>query len=116
MNLFDRRELNNGVGNALSRAVELTVTPLIFGFFGWLLDGRLGTRPVFMFLFFAFVLGYTLWKEYVLYGKAMDEEQAKLFGVPGERAPASRTEMGSGGAAPEGSAKLFGRRGEDGKA
>jgi hypothetical protein len=33
-----------------------------------------------MFLFFAFVLGYTLWKEYVLYGKAMDAEQEKLFG------------------------------------
>ena len=80
MNLFDRRELNNGAGKALSRAVELTVTPLIFGFFGWLLDGRLGTRPLFMFVFFAFVLGYTLWKEYVLYGKEMDEEQAKLLG------------------------------------
>ena len=85
MNQFDRRELNNGVGNALSRAVELTVTPLIFGFFGWLLDGRLGTRPLFMFLFFAFVLGYTLWKEYVLYGKAMDAEQEKLFGRGGQK-------------------------------
>ena len=80
MDLRERRELNNGVGNALSRAVEITVTPLIFGFFGYLLDGRLGTRPVFMFLFFAFVLGYTLWKEYVLYGKVMDAEQEKLFG------------------------------------
>jgi F0F1-type ATP synthase assembly protein I len=88
VNLFDRRELNNGAGNALSRAVELTVTPLIFGFFGFLVDGRLGTRPVFMFLFFAFVLAYTLWKEYVLYGKTMDAEQEKLFGRPsgdGER-------------------------------
>jgi len=84
VNLFDRRELNNGVGKALSRAVELTVTPLIFGFFGFLLDNRLGTRPVFMFLFFAFVLGYTLWKEYVLYGQAMDAEQEKLFGRRGE--------------------------------
>jgi F0F1-type ATP synthase assembly protein I len=82
VNLFDRRELNNGAGNALSRAVELTVTPLIFGFFGFLVDGRLGTRPVFMFLLFAFVLGYTLWKEYVLYGKTMDAEQEKLFGRP----------------------------------
>ena len=88
MNLFDRRELNNGAGKALSRAVELTVTPLICGFFGWLLDGRLGTRPVFMFVFFAFVLGYTLWKEYVLYGKEMDEEQRRLFGQRREGGPA----------------------------
>ena len=83
MNLRERRELNNGVGNALSRAVELTVTPMIFGFFGYLLDGRLGTRPIFMFVFFLFVLGYTLWKQFVLYSAAMDEEQRKLFGAPG---------------------------------
>jgi F0F1-type ATP synthase assembly protein I len=80
VDLRERRELNNGVGNALSRAVELTVTPLIFGFFGYLLDGRLGTRPVFMFVFFLFVLGYTLWKQFVLYSTAMDKEQQKLFG------------------------------------
>ena len=85
MDLRERRELNNGVGNALSRAVEITVTPLIFGFFGYLLDGRLGTRPVFMFVFFLFVLGYTLWKQYVLYGKAMDEEQRRLFGRGGQQ-------------------------------
>lgn len=86
MDLRDRRELNNGVGNALSRAVELTVTPMIFGFFGYLLDGRFGTRPVFMFVFFLFVLGYTLWKQFVLYSKAMDAEQQKLFGRGGDRA------------------------------
>lgn len=82
MNLRERRELNNGVGNALSRAVELTVTPMIFGFFGYLLDGRLGTRPVFMFVFFLFVLGYTLWKQYVLYSATMDEEQRKIMRRP----------------------------------
>ena len=80
MNLFDRRELNNGAGNALSRAVELTVTPLIFGFFGFLVDGRLGTRPVFMFLFFAFVLAYTIWKQFVLYRNAIDKEQKRVMG------------------------------------
>ena len=39
----ERRELNNGSGEALARAFELVVTPVIFGFFGWLLDGWLGT-------------------------------------------------------------------------
>ena len=84
MDLRERRELNNGVGNALSRAVEITVTPLIFGFFGYLLDSRLGTRPAFMFVLFVFVLGYTLWKQYALYSADMDREQRRLFGAPRE--------------------------------
>jgi len=81
--LPERRELNKGFGDALSRAMELVVTPMIFGFFGYLLDGRFGTRPVLMFALFAFVLGYEVWKHFVLYGKAMDEEQQKLFGQKG---------------------------------
>jgi F0F1-type ATP synthase assembly protein I len=39
-----RRELNNGFGDALSRAFELAATPAIFGGIGWLLDRWLGTR------------------------------------------------------------------------
>ncbi|HMC41765.1 MAG TPA: AtpZ/AtpI family protein [Acidimicrobiales bacterium] len=46
-NLRDRRELYNGFGTALSRAFELVVTPLLFGLGGHLLDGALGTGPVF---------------------------------------------------------------------
>jgi F0F1-type ATP synthase assembly protein I len=46
-NLRERRELYNGFGNALSRAFELVVTPLLFGFAGHLLDGALGTGPLF---------------------------------------------------------------------
>jgi F0F1-type ATP synthase assembly protein I len=80
MDLRERRELDNGIGDAFSRAFELVLTPAVFGFFGYLLDGRLGTRPLFMFVFFVFVLGYILWKQFVLYSKAMDEEQRKLLG------------------------------------
>ena len=80
MELRDRQDLSNGFGNALSRAVELAVTPVIFGFLGYLLDGRLGTRPVFMLVAFLLVFGYTLWKHYVLYSAAMDREQRKLLG------------------------------------
>jgi F0F1-type ATP synthase assembly protein I len=78
--LRDRQDLNNGFGNALSRAVELAVTPMIFGFLGYLLDGRFGTRPVFMLVGFLLVLGYTLWKHYVLYSAAMDREQRRVLG------------------------------------
>ena len=83
MDLRDRRELNSGFGDALNRAVELVVTPMIFGFFGFLLDGRLGTRPVFMLVLFLFVLGYVVWKHYVRYGAQMDEQQRRLMGGGG---------------------------------
>jgi F0F1-type ATP synthase assembly protein I len=85
--LRDRQDLNNGFGNALTRAVEIVVTPMIFGFFGYLLDGRLGTRPAFMLVFFLLVLGYTLWKHSAAYGVAMDREQDKLLGRGKEQAP-----------------------------
>jgi F0F1-type ATP synthase assembly protein I len=83
--LRDRQDLNNGFGNALSRAVEIVVTPMIFGFFGYLLDGRFNTRPVFMLVFFLLVLGYTLWKHFNLYSAAMDREQRKVLGDGVER-------------------------------
>jgi F0F1-type ATP synthase assembly protein I len=53
---------------------------MIFGFFGWLLDRWLGTRPVFMLLFFALVLGYEFWKAYVAYGADMNRHQQRLPG------------------------------------
>jgi F0F1-type ATP synthase assembly protein I len=76
--LRDRQDLNNGFGNALSRAVELAVTPMIFGFLGYLLDGKLGTRPLFMLVFFVGVLGYVFWKLFRAYDLQMVEEERKL--------------------------------------
>lgn len=42
-----RSSLYNGFGDALARAFELVVTPMLFGLLGWLVDRRLGTSPVF---------------------------------------------------------------------
>lgn len=41
-----RRQLNRGYSDGLSRAVEIVVTPLLFGWFGYVLDGWIGIRPV----------------------------------------------------------------------
>lgn len=87
MDLRDRRELNNGFGNALGRAVELTVSPVIFGLLGFFIDGRLGTRPVFMIFLFAFTFAYLFWKQYVHYSSEMDEHQRKLTGPREQDAP-----------------------------
>jgi F0F1-type ATP synthase assembly protein I len=80
MDLNERRELNNGFGEALARAFELVLTPVIFGFFGWLLDGRLGTRPLFMLLLFALVMGYEFWKQFVAYDAQMKRHEERLPG------------------------------------
>ena len=58
---------------------------MIFGFLGWLLDGRLGTRPVFMLVFFLFTLGYVVWKMFVRYDAEMRRHEASSPGRELER-------------------------------
>ena len=57
MDLRERRELNRGFGEALSRAFEFAAAPAIFGGLGYLADGALGTQPIFTIfaVVFAFV-------------------------------------------------------------
>ena len=67
MDLRQRRELNNGFGEALSRAFELAATPAIFAGVGWLLDRWVGTAPLFLIVFFFFAVagvGYMTWFKY----------------------------------------------------
>jgi F0F1-type ATP synthase assembly protein I len=78
-----KRELSNGFGNALSTAVELAVTPALMGLMGWWLDGRLGTRPLFFVVLFAFTIGYVSWKQYVAYQARMQAHERNLFGPRG---------------------------------
>jgi len=79
VDLRERRELNNGFGNALARAVELTVSPVIFGLLGFLLDRWLGTRPLFMVALFAFTFGYLAWKQFSHYGAEMEKAQRQAI-------------------------------------
>jgi hypothetical protein len=91
----DRQETFNGFGNALSRAVELTVTPAIFGGLGWLLDRAVGTSPLFLVLFAILtVVGIGL-RMYYGYDAEMRAQEERLLG----RATKAR---------------LFGERGPDG--
>ena len=46
--LNDKRALNQGFGDGMSRAFELVVTPLVFGGIGWLIDRVAGTSPFFV--------------------------------------------------------------------
>ena len=44
--LSAKRELHRGFSDALVRAVEIVVTPLIFGTLGYLVDRAVDTTPV----------------------------------------------------------------------
>ena len=79
MNLAERRDLNNGFGNALSKAVELVVTPLIFAFLGHLLDLWLGTSPVFALFLGLFTLGSVSWRMFSGYSEKMQAEEDRVL-------------------------------------
>ncbi|HEC10033.1 MAG TPA: AtpZ/AtpI family protein [Acidimicrobiales bacterium] len=67
MDLSDRRELNNGFGEGLTRAFELAITPSVFAGLGWLADRWLGTTPLFMILLLVLTMvgmGLRWWYEY----------------------------------------------------
>lgn len=46
-----RRDLYDGFGESLTRALEFVIIPLLFAFLGYLLDTRLGTGPAFAIAF-----------------------------------------------------------------
>jgi hypothetical protein len=80
LDLRERRELNNGFGEALARAFELALTPAIFAGLGWLLDGALGTRPVFTLVLFVLVAVYMIWKMLRGYDREMQVKERELLG------------------------------------
>lgn len=45
-----QRDMYDGFGEAMTRALEFVLIPLLFGFVGYLLDGKFGARPLFMLL------------------------------------------------------------------
>lgn len=77
----ERRETCNGANDALARAMEIAVTPIIFGFVGFRLDLWLGTRPAFTVVLSTFCLGYLFWKMYVAYSAEMQAHEARLLGA-----------------------------------
>ena len=76
----DRRDLYNGFGDTLARAFEVVITPFIFGVFGWWIDGRIGTRPLFALVLGILVFVYELWKLSKGYVRNMEIEERKMLG------------------------------------
>lgn len=77
--LAERRDLNSGFGDSLARAFEIVFTPFVFGVFGWWIDGRTGTRPLFALGLGILVMLVTLWKLSRGYMTRMDAETTKVL-------------------------------------
>lgn len=92
MDLRERRELNNGFGEALSRAFEFAVTPVVFGFLGHLIDMRLHTSPIFLLALAGFAVVGMFVRLWYGYDQAM---RAKDAGTPWGRSLAARTGPGT---------------------
>ena len=86
MDILAKRELNNGFGESLAKAFELVVTPGIFGFFGWLLDHKVGTTPLFTLVFTLLVFGYVSWKLWGSYERQMQAHESRLGAAGRSRA------------------------------
>ena len=77
MTTAETREMRQGFGDAFAAAFELAVTPAIFGFLGWLLDGRIGTTPVFTIAFTVVTLAYASYRLAHSYGQSLEEARAE---------------------------------------
>lgn len=79
--MFDlaaKRQLNRGYGDGLTRAMEIVLTPVIFGALGALLDAWLGTRPGFTIGLAAFAVTGIFVKLWIRYDQDMRAHEAAL--------------------------------------
>ena len=77
MTTAETREMRQGFGDAFAAAFELAVTPAIFGFLGWLLDGRIGTTTVFTIALTVVTLAYASYRLAHSYGRSLEEARAE---------------------------------------
>lgn len=77
--MFDiqaQRDMNKGFGDGLSRAVELALTPLLFGLAGFGLDVLFGTGPVLAIAFAVFAVIGMVARFWYGYDHEMREHEA----------------------------------------
>jgi hypothetical protein len=91
--LATRRKINRGFSDGFTRAVEIVVTPVLLGFFGAVIDGWLGTRPLFTIGLAVFGVCGIFAKLWLGYDREMKAEEAKV--------PAGRTGSRVVNSAPE---------------
>ena len=82
-----QRALATGFGNAMGTATEFALLPAVFGGLGWFVDGRLGTRPLFLVVLLVFAFAGMLVRAWLGYDKEMRSLEAGLYTRLGSRPP-----------------------------
>lgn len=70
----------NAVADGFAKAVELVVTPGLFGVAGYFLDRWLGTSPIFTVVLFVWALSVTVGMTIRDYNAKMRAEEDRLMG------------------------------------
>ena len=97
MDVGERREIYSGFGDSLVWAVEFAATPLLFGWLGHFLDGRLGTNPWLTILLVVFAISGLIVRAYYGYVAAMEAHEAN---APWAKVPARASADQQGGIGP----------------
>lgn len=74
-----------GADDGITAALELVLTPALFAFFGYLLDGWLGTGLVFTVALALIVFVYEVWKLAYAYTQKMKAYEAAITDTRGSR-------------------------------
>ncbi len=72
-----KRQSYQGLGDGMSRAIELAITPVIFGGFGYLLDQKFDTQPTFMIVLIVLTLIGMFVRNWAAYKVKMQELEAQ---------------------------------------
>ena len=72
-----KRQSYQGLGDGMSRAIELAITPVIFGGIGYLLDQKCNTQPAFMIVFVVLTLIGMFVRNWAAYKIKMQELEAQ---------------------------------------
>ena len=87
------QDLYRSFGDSFTRAVEMAVTPVLFGAMGYGLDRWLDTRPILMTIFFLVaIIGMLLrtWYGYTYRMQALEQAQPWSSKAPAEPAEAQQ--------------------------
>lgn len=77
MNPNPAHDLKAQERDGLVLGVELVLSTMIFAGLGWLLDGVLGTTPVFTVVLGGFTFAYTVWRMVTGYDARLAQYQAE---------------------------------------
>lgn len=72
-----KRDLYNGFGDAMARAIEFAGAPVLFALAGRWVDGRFGTGPLFLLVFMLFAVAGVGARTYYQYKARMDALDAQ---------------------------------------